>query len=87
MPYDIDFNDPDAWDDSELVDSWNQALKEYQVNKPTILPPRQEHDPNRMSSYFLFLTHLYFQKYHSIHLAGKNLSDVLTPAELKELEE
>jgi len=25
----MDFNDPAVWDDSALVDSWNQALEEY----------------------------------------------------------
>jgi hypothetical protein len=30
MSLQIDFNDPDAWDDNELVDSWNQAFAEFQ---------------------------------------------------------
>jgi hypothetical protein len=27
----IDMSDPNAWDDSALVDSWNEALAEYNV--------------------------------------------------------
>jgi hypothetical protein len=29
MAINIDFNDPGAWDDNALVDSWNEALAEY----------------------------------------------------------
>lgn len=28
---DIDLNQADMWDDSALVDSWNDALAEYKV--------------------------------------------------------
>jgi hypothetical protein len=31
MPVDINLGDADAWDDSALVHSWNEALQEYKV--------------------------------------------------------
>lgn len=31
MPVNIDLSSTDAWDDSALVDTWNQALREYKV--------------------------------------------------------
>lgn len=30
----INLNDDDMWDDSVLVDSWNEALDEYKVRYP-----------------------------------------------------
>jgi hypothetical protein len=32
MAQDLDLNDPDIWDDSVLIDSWNDALAEYKVS-------------------------------------------------------
>jgi hypothetical protein len=31
MAHGVDMSNPNAWDDSFLVNSWNDALKEYQV--------------------------------------------------------
>jgi hypothetical protein len=32
MALNIDFNDPGAWDDNALVDTWNKAFEEYKVS-------------------------------------------------------
>jgi hypothetical protein len=67
-----DFDDKHAWDDSYLINSWDEALAEYNVS--------------RVSSTTLHkLTGE--QKYHSIAKSGKRLEDVLTEEELKELRE
>jgi hypothetical protein len=33
----------EIWDDSALVDSWNQALEEYKVSERHVSKPRQLH--------------------------------------------
>ena len=55
----------DMWDDSLLVDSWNQALEEYKVSEEThrALPPRR-------------LIRAVLQKYHSIHAKGIPLHEI-----------
>lgn len=67
---DINLGDADAWDDSALVDSWNDALKEYKVCLLVNVLYRQGADDGE-------------QKYHSIHVKGQKLSDVLTKEELQ----
>lgn len=59
----------DVWDDSALVQSWNEALAEYKVstNHKTISKCRQ----------ISILTFL-FQKYHSIHATGRSLDGLLS---------
>lgn len=68
----VDMSDKNAWDDSELMDTWNDALLEYKV----LLG---------LASSISQLTRE--QKYHSIHKSGKRLEDALTEAELRELRE
>lgn len=57
----------EIWDDSALIDSWDEALEEYKVafmqSHPLISDPK--------------LTNL--QKYHSIHKNGGNVKDLLKP--------
>lgn len=52
----------EVWDDSALVDSWNEALQEYEVK-----------DSNPVMGYWLIET----QKYHSIHARGERVEKVL----------
>jgi len=56
----------EIWDDSALVDSWNDALEEYKV------APRSSQKPAELTSR---------QKYHSIQARGENVEDVLKSAE------
>jgi len=65
-------SDKNAWDDSFLQDSWNDAVAEYEVG-PCFRPDNR------------WLT--WVQKYHSIAKSGKRLEDVLTVEELRELRE
>lgn len=37
-------NRQDVWDDSALVQSWNEALAEYKVSPTTIRKPQDAHD-------------------------------------------
>ncbi|KAJ8118648.1 hypothetical protein OPT61_g399 [Boeremia exigua] len=69
----IDMSDKNAWDDSYLQESWNEAVAEYEVS--ALLPSRVSQ------------AHCGCQKYHSIAKSGKRLEDVLTEKELKELRE
>ena len=66
----IDMSDRNAWDDSFLINSWNDAVKEYEVGLPIL---SCEFSSNRC------------QKYHSIHKSGKRLEEALSEEELKEL--
>jgi hypothetical protein len=34
----IDMSDRNAWDDTFLINSWNDAVKEYEVGLAEILP-------------------------------------------------
>ena len=72
----IDMSDQNAWDDSVLINSWNDAVAEYKVCKYKF---RLQAGRN--------LAHLLTreQKYHSIHTSGKRLEDVLTEEELEAL--
>lgn len=56
----------EVWDDSTLVDSWNEALQEYEVRN-TIAIMRT-----------LLISK---QKYHSIHARGEKVEDVLNAFE------
>lgn len=56
----------EVWDDSTLVDSWNEALQEYEVN-----------DPKSIMRTLLITK----QKYHSIHARGEKVEDVLNAFE------
>lgn len=64
----MDLNDRKAWDDSDLISTWDEALEEYKVCSNTSFVLR--HATNSE------------QKYHSIHLSGKKLEDVLTKEEM-----
>lgn len=57
-----DLSHEEVWDDSALIDSWNEALQEYKV------------DPFSPSS--LQLTNATIQKYHSIHAKGGSVRDL-----------
>lgn len=58
----------DIWDDSALINSWNEALAEYKVSTVQSLPNTE---PNMQS---LIIPS---QKYHSIHAAGRSLDNFL----------
>jgi hypothetical protein len=52
----------EMWDDSTLVDSWNEALDEYKVRN-------WSHDDNVGANTSEF--------YHSIHARGEKVEDIL----------
>jgi hypothetical protein len=56
----------EIWDDSALVDSWNEALKEYKARSP----------PSRAKSELIGK-----QQYHSISARGEQVEDVLRNSE------
>lgn len=60
----------EIWDDSALVQSWDEAVEEYKVRFLYL-------------SRDLYLTELQ-QLYHSIHAKGENVEDVLREAEAAE---
>jgi hypothetical protein len=60
----------EIWDDSALVDSWNDALEEYKVRERAGSP---RHQPRPK----LILR----QKYHSIKARGEDVEEVLRAAE------
>jgi hypothetical protein len=55
------------WDDSALVDSWNDAVEEYKVCDPRTVIGRTDFELQ--------------QKYHSIKARGENIHEVLKAAE------
>ena len=55
----------EIWDDSALVDSWNEALEEYKVSCDS----HQPRQPSRLMRCS--------QKYHSIHVKGGNVEDLI----------
>lgn len=61
----------EIWDDSLLVDSWNEAVEEYKVITPSISDPGLAHAR---------------QRYHSLRARGEKVEAVLKEAE-KESEE
>jgi hypothetical protein len=60
----------EIWDDSALVQSWDEAVEEYKVRFLYL-------------SRDLYLTQLQ-QLYHSIHAKGENVEDILREAEAAE---
>jgi hypothetical protein len=68
----------EIWDDSALVDSWNQALDEYKVsgskfrNRGRYASPPAQGLPLTPS-----------QKYHSIHAKGGTVDDIPNGADEK----
>jgi hypothetical protein len=61
-----EMNHDEIWDDSALIESWNDALTEYKVSS------QGSHHPTPPSA--LFLTS--GQKYHSIHAKGGSVDDL-----------
>ncbi|KAJ5144081.1 Survival motor neuron [Penicillium bovifimosum] len=57
----------EIWDDAALVQSWDDAVEEYEVSHGTL------------SARDLQLT--WWQLYHSVHAKGENLEEVLKKAE------
>jgi hypothetical protein len=56
----------EIWDDSMLIDSWNEALDEYKVTTPNISDPGLAHTR---------------QHYHSMHARGEKVQAILKEAE------
>lgn len=69
----IELTHDDIWDDSALVDSWNEALDEYKVRLGcdllTFVATR-----SREKTYMRLIPPV--QKYHSIHASGGKLEDL-----------
>lgn len=61
----INLNDDDMWDDSVLVDSWNEALDEYKVCYPQKWQKKSH--SNKTCS---------MEKYHSIHAKGGTIKEL-----------
>lgn len=59
----------EIWDDSALVDSWNEALDEYKVETCVIIKA------------FILTSE---QKYHSISSKGENVAEVIARASNEE---
>ena len=53
----------EIWDDSALVNSWNEAVEEYKVNVHFYMPCGPWPDKT--------------QRYHSIHARGEKVEDIL----------
>ncbi|KAH6622863.1 hypothetical protein F5144DRAFT_656639 [Chaetomium tenue] len=66
----------EIWDDSALVDSWNEALEEYKVSERPVSKPRQLH-VTKVGLETLTQS----QKYHSIHAKGGTVDDILGRAD------
>lgn len=62
----------EMWDDSALVQSWNEALEEYKVNHTGFCISQSR-------AYYIF-----FQKYHSMSARGERVEDVLDSLEKEE---
>lgn len=56
----------DIWDDSALINSWNEALTEYKVSSTQTPKPEAGRETDCSRS----------QKYHSIHATGGKLEDL-----------
>jgi len=61
----------EIWDDSMLVNSWNDALEEYKVRRWVSASRAGELHANA------------YKQYHSIKARGENVEDVLKVAEEK----
>ena len=73
MDKDAEPTHEEIWDDSALVNSWNQALEEYKV-RPQPQPRHPIPSPHRSR---LDFADLKVQKYHSIHARGGRVEDLL----------
>lgn len=62
----------EIWDDSALVDSWNEALEEYKVSGQhlPLLRPRASWPWRPQAD-------IGPQKYHSIHARGGTVDDII----------
>ncbi|KAI9841716.1 MAG: hypothetical protein M1837_000449 [Sclerophora amabilis] len=69
----------EIWDDSALIQSWDDALEEYKVG----LPLPQYLSSSHLSAKILFA--FCVQLYHSIHARGEKVADVLREAEMEDL--
>lgn len=67
----------EIWDDSALVDSWNEALEEYKVGLVVLLGPVILHLPGCRCRRFGHFWLTAPQKYHSIHVKGGNVEDLI----------
>lgn len=78
-----DFGHEDIWDDSALVESWNEALAEYKVcplptlsnRAPARTKPPPQSNPAASSRHRL-INVCFRQKYHSIHTTGGKLANL-----------
>lgn len=73
----IDLSHEEMWDDSVLIDSWNQALDEYKVSESSFRfsSPLRGNSNRKLRT--VQHTHvLVIQKYHSIHAKGGSLEDL-----------
>lgn len=68
----INITDTNTWDDSELLQTWNKALHEYNACN------------SKKSTSFMSNTK---QRYHSIQARGEKVEDVLNEYELEQLRE
>ncbi|OAQ99105.1 hypothetical protein LLEC1_03958 [Akanthomyces lecanii] len=64
--HNINLNDDEMWDDSVLVDSWNEALEEYKV---CMLPKEWQKKPHTDKTCPM-------KKYHSIHANGGTIKEL-----------
>ena len=64
-----DLSQEEIWDDSGLLESWNQSYEEYKVDFVYSLCSAPTKQP---------------QRYHSIHARGERVRDVLKAAEQSE---
>jgi hypothetical protein len=51
MNHSIDLSSSNAWDDSALTASWNEALREYKVGNSTSLPHIQLTDDRSTTAF------------------------------------
>lgn len=66
----------DIWDDSALIDSWNDALEEYKVSVNHTQPLITQHTRSVAQ-----VAKVPVQKYHSIHAkGGAAVDDILAQA-------
>lgn len=60
----------EIWDDSALIESWDEALEEYKVSSSTI----------HVTIFFANVC----QRYHSIHAKGEDMEEILRQAEAED---
>ncbi|OAQ71055.1 survival motor neuron protein (SMN) domain-containing protein [Pochonia chlamydosporia 170] len=64
----VDLSHEEVWDDSSLIDSWNEALAEYKV-RAVLFTTHARRKESLVDSRFR-------QKYHSIHAKGGSIRDL-----------